>query len=903
MAAEENMSRAFISLQRWAYFLLVLGISATSGAMLIRISRSGFLGQAADLFSELPEVFQDIGLILGATILFLLLLKLSPVKRGQLKPRRIFCFPATWLAVFLAYLLVGALDSLRFIGPVGREGNWWQWGIVTIGWLSLVGMIRCVSTSTQDSKTRDAAGAKTTKSLVRTEVDWPTLEEWLRSEEPTDVDLLNRRPAARRFAEALLHPLKPRTLGLAGRWGSGKTTIVRWIQEELERDRIDGQPEIWLCYVSCWGFDDSSAAVHSILTSALQTINKRADCFSVINLPDAYRRVLSAGAGWLPRLADALLSQPDPTDQLRKLTPILKAMHARLVIVVEDLDRQRSQKFHPQDILALLHRLKSVDGVSFILTGGPSSESKIDFAKLCDHIEMVPQMDDESIRRLIRTFRDHCLSIDGDINPAASYARGPGETELWDRPTSRPGLYYSHGVAFIALLRAVLSFLSTPRTLKHVLRHTLLTWNRLHGEVDFDDLLVVNVIRHGAPEAFDFLLRRIDVLRSEQGTPSGPEESARLEQRRSALAAEWEAAIEGADWDRHMGETLVVFLIPKAARYLGTQVCTDTPTRPQGVNHTAPTDYWRRVLAESLSPGDIRDQDVLRAIDDWSEFPNVDRLLVQRLCSDQLFAAIWEHFSWRVKDDDLLKLASQLFGTILDQDGAKASARHPAVLALWRSCRRLSQNRDRVPWFESMIRSAMSRSLLFAVELYDYWGFLRHGFVSTEERNHLREAMVDEARRRYHLSDPQSLVDVLYKDCPYALRWFILPTDNEQLPSLLRNPADWRWFGPVILAAARSAPDETIPHVAALVCDHKDRNGPKSHPVLILERVQEIFGNQSRELLMLLARPIDGYDGPIEETVKIIRQEALELLKVKQAEDKSKPALTEVGVTESQTRQ
>ena len=70
----------------------------------------------------------------------------------------------------------------------------------------------------------------------------------------------------------------------------------------------------------------------------------------------------------------------------------------------------------------------------------------------------------------------------------------------------------------------------------HALRHTADAWEKLHGEVAFDELLVANVLRFDAPEAFNFLLRRVDTLRSSRArdarerAPFKPRES--LAQRR-----------------------------------------------------------------------------------------------------------------------------------------------------------------------------------------------------------------------------------------------------------------------------------------------------------------------------------------------------------------------------------
>src|SRR5690606_15727769 len=52
------------------------------------------------------------------------------------------------------------------------------------------------------------------------------------------------------------------------------------------------------------------------------------------------------------------------------------------------------------------------------------------------------------------------------------------------------------------LLRLILTAARTPRQLKFSLRATLDTWTRLHGEVDFDDMLVLTTLRLGMPSYY-----------------------------------------------------------------------------------------------------------------------------------------------------------------------------------------------------------------------------------------------------------------------------------------------------------------------------------------------------------------------------------------------------------------
>ena len=112
------------------------------------------------------------------------------------------------------------------------------------------------------------------------------------------------------------------------------------------------------------------------------------DCSAISELPESYRHLLAGGGGWWASFAK-FIGDSDPQAQLSRLTPILKAMNMRLVLVLEELDRPQGAHFDPQDIEAMLYRIKTVSGVSFMLAGGKNAKYQIAFTKLCDHIEEI----------------------------------------------------------------------------------------------------------------------------------------------------------------------------------------------------------------------------------------------------------------------------------------------------------------------------------------------------------------------------------------------------------------------------------------------------------------------------------------------------------------------------------
>ena len=146
-----------------------------------------------------------------------------------------------------------------------------------------------------------------------------------------------------------------------------------------------------------------------MLAQALDEIGKHADCFSIRSLPESYRKTFSAAGDWVRNLIDLVLGSSDPTEQFHFLSDILTSLNSRLVFIIEDLDRNTSSRFDRQEILALLQRLRISDRLSFVLAAGQASARDIDFAKLCDHIEILPDFDYDRIASLILAVRNRCL--------------------------------------------------------------------------------------------------------------------------------------------------------------------------------------------------------------------------------------------------------------------------------------------------------------------------------------------------------------------------------------------------------------------------------------------------------------------------------------------------------------
>jgi hypothetical protein len=284
----------------------------------------------------------------------------------------------------------------------------------------------------------------------------------------------------------------------------------------------------------------------------------------------------------------------------------------------------------------------------------------------------------DNMIRLLSRFRDLCLNLyQEDIYPV----------KREDRDDKLGISSWNDTLFFIAGLRKepienIYQLVKTPRLIKQIMRRTYRTWESLHGEIDFDNLLVANVIRFGAPEAFNFILNNIREIR---GLQSASDEI--LQARIKAIETEWSLMIENIEWDSTSAKELIKFLFPcwreKNSSF-------NKEAFIQSVQIKTPTDYWIRFLFEELGENEVHDQETIQSIIKWKQDPAGihfhDMPLAEVLCKDLDFSSKFEYFAALTLDGyDIRSIASGVFTYAVKMHGVQAGKEIiPGFLPLWR---------------------------------------------------------------------------------------------------------------------------------------------------------------------------------------------------------------------------
>ncbi|MEU3458568.1 P-loop NTPase fold protein [Streptomyces sp. NPDC006733] len=98
----------------------------------------------------------------------------------------------------------------------------------------------------------------------------PALSLW--SDDPARIDLLSFDAVAQTVADALLdEALDPVALGLSGSWGSGKTTVLGLVAQELVR-RTTPENKVLVVQTDPWRYDPATGAKESLIAEVLAAL-------------------------------------------------------------------------------------------------------------------------------------------------------------------------------------------------------------------------------------------------------------------------------------------------------------------------------------------------------------------------------------------------------------------------------------------------------------------------------------------------------------------------------------------------------------------------------------------------------------------------------------------------------
>lgn len=821
MASEQSTNRPRLSVQHWVRWCVNLLCVVGAGIFLIPYFRSQ-PERVHEFATALPDWQRRLFVVVMCVILAYALFKLFSPRLSHLRFFR--THPPTWSAWLLGGLVLCCLDLGIGLSKGTYTASWKEWFGYGMGAILVVVVIRWLS-ALGEPIDQPVSGETPSREGVGS-LDWTTLEPWLRSDAPASDDFLGNYSVAERLTGLLAD--RTRFIGIVAPFGAGKSTVVKRIKQLVDEEKF------LLSEHSCWGFETSSASIHSMLADAIGRVEERIDTFQVSSLPESYRQTFSAGGEWLDNISKMLFGQRDPINQFRRLSVLLGDMGVCLVFIVEDLDRNDSRSFDVQEVLAFLHQLKEFPKLSFILTGGPSASARIDYAKLCDHIEYLRMISVHQSGSLIAVLRKRCLSQ--EVFPHVYL------TDLDDDPWHPNRWLLLSDQDEVHPPEAIARLLNTPRALRHALRLTDRAWLNLYGEIDFDHLLAVNVLQHAAPEAFSYVWRHWHRLHNHPS--NNTRQNGNLEQIRTSLLREWNDLCAGVDWDARAARALIDLILPSTPTWFGEKRSVGRP-RPQGVQHER---YWQRALTQKIAADEARDQTVIHDIQLWIENPVPNAALVTGICSNAHYSNVWEDLAFRFFSDDrerILRLCEQVLERIRQQHGAGASSDSQGFFAILRHANgHIERVETNAQWLEDRITEAASVSLELVNSLWHLWGAGNSSILRAEDRERVRRHVIEVLQRE--LTSPEALGRITHPEYRYVFYQLVFDSGNHT--PVQAGPEAWAWMGGPLLAGIQSGQIMTAVGACSLIAA-REGHSRKQLPTVDTSLLVGFFGDDAAKTL------------------------------------------------------
>lgn len=230
--------------------------------------------------------------------------------------------------------------------------------------------------------------------------DNEALRRWILEERPLispGEDILGYDIIAKKIARTILRN-DHTNIGIIGSYGSGKSSVINLTKYYLTenknavRESADGLPNdenLVICSVDGWGLISKSVA-KNILEELLEELKVHVDCLSILGLPENYRKALSGSKAIGGDIISPLFEYSQSALKLLiKLDNILCAAGLRVVIFLEDLDRNSSDEIIRDEVPALLDKLRKLKCLTFVLAIG-TERSYSDFViRICEKTESI----------------------------------------------------------------------------------------------------------------------------------------------------------------------------------------------------------------------------------------------------------------------------------------------------------------------------------------------------------------------------------------------------------------------------------------------------------------------------------------------------------------------------------
>ena len=300
--------------------------------------------------------------------------------------------------------------------------------------------------------------------------------------DPKD-DLLDIANYAGKLA-GMIAEWKLKGFGILGPYGCGKSTMVNFILAKYKENKA---PEMIVVRVDGWGLNKETVTRY-IINKIVDELSQHAETLRISQTAEDYQNAIANKdqSGWLQLINSFFKHNQSMESNIEEIDRFAESIGKRILIILEDLDRNTDNNVLYSEIPGFLHQIKQKKHLNFILTIKDDIESVI---RVCDYhylFSVLPNSDKTQL------FRDYIQSLE------SQEIKSTFRNKMEDAP----------------VLVSIKNLFNTVREIKSFFR-------QLNGKKNIDreiylwDLIIIEALKESThKEGYEFFIKRQDLLTS-----------------------------------------------------------------------------------------------------------------------------------------------------------------------------------------------------------------------------------------------------------------------------------------------------------------------------------------------------------------------------------------------------
>lgn len=337
-------------------------------------------------------------------------------------------------------------------------------------------------------------------------------------------DLLGRKNFAKDLARAIIRNQEEETLciGIFGKWGSGKTSILNMMQEEIQT-LAHNLPEAetpLLIIFDPWNFTSTNQLIQQFFIQLINTFgddkNKKvsgigkilqeySDAFSLTEfIPTVGPLISRAGTFGLKQLGKFLDKDPikqDISKQKQKVITALRESKRRIVIIIDDIDRLSNEQI--RQVFQLVNAVAQFPNTTYLLSFDREIVSKA--------LEEVQGGNGNEYLEKIIQLPIHIPDIGNDCLTSVLLTR---LNEIFEQSDPRP-LFWDvrWRELFDSSIKPYIHSLRDINRLNNLVRFKLLA---ISSEIEFSNMVAISAFELFRPSVFSWIKENKPLLTGER---------------------------------------------------------------------------------------------------------------------------------------------------------------------------------------------------------------------------------------------------------------------------------------------------------------------------------------------------------------------------------------------------